>query len=126
LKYPCCLKLSKAEKNLTYNFFIGPSLAIGLGGERYEVATLSNPPSEMSSAAKIIFGETDYSNDTEEFQNALDPCGHVGFGLNAKNKIVFNIRYSHGYVNVVRDSFRSKSRTIIFTVGVPISFNKKE
>ncbi len=88
---------------------LGPYVAYGIGGSTSD--TFNNKTTSMSSF--------DSTNGLKRFDAGLD----LTLGYRVHNSFYFNLVYSHGFANTLRNSFGDKTRNAGFSLnfGYPIS-----
>src|SRR5688572_18090157 len=99
----------------------GPSVGLGLGGKYSRTSSFGGVP-EPGMDGKIKFGDqpNDYSGDDIYVENKFDISLQVGGGVILFNKLLVDIRYGHGFTDLVDDE-NSKNRSLQLSVGMPIS-----
>src|SRR5688572_6843412 len=99
----------------------GPSVGLGLGGKYSRTSSFGGVP-EPGMDGKIKFSDqpNDYSGDDIYVENKFDISLQVGGGVILFNKLLVDIRYGHGFTDLVDDE-NSKNRSLQLSVGMPIS-----
>lgn len=107
----------------------GPSIGYGIIG-RYN-GTYSENGSEIDDADFVYFGgeASDYDEDEEYVDNALDIGLQIGAGVNV-SPFVFELRYGFGLTDLYdkRPGFtdvKSQHRSLQFTMGLPLGSRDK-
>ena len=127
IEIPLQLKASfDAASNLKVFLNAGPSIGIGLGGKYEADYTFSfmGDSESMSLDGKIKYGDSDDSDEETLFlDNRLELGLQIGGGVLIADKIMIDLRYSHGLTSMTKesdDTSKIKNRVIQFTVGYPI------
>lgn len=130
IELPLMIKTILSTSNSNINLFLnaGPSIALGISGKiKYDLTFddgVDNFSFSGSEDIKFGKGEPDINGDlTTLYVKRLDVAAQVGGGAIIKEKVIIDLRYGIGLVDIF-DGGKSKNNVFQISVGMPIVLKK--
>lgn len=128
IEVPVLVKLEFGSGNARFAPYLGPSIALGLGGKVDGAVKIDDGTDiyEVDIDGDIKFGDAPENPGDDDFDvyldNRLDFGLQVGVGVTLFEKVVVDLRYGLGLTDLADDE-DSANRVLQFTVGVPLSLH---